>query len=171
MTVFWPWTLTCVMDVWTHYDMCVNWLWLSSVLKFSPAWWTSELITICVDIGCDCLLFVSSHLRDGRQNSLQCVCTASVNVLGDVWGTALTCVMNVIRTLYRVHTRRPNETKLICVYIGCDCLLFVSSHLRDGRQLNTICVYTVFSRLCGDVVRTLYCVCTQETSSFTCVEI
>ena len=104
VAVFWPWILTCVMDVRTHYDMCVHWLWLSSVLKFSPAWWTSELITICVDI-------------------------------------------------------------------GCDCLLFVSSHLRDGRQLNTICVYTVFSRLCGDVVRTLYCVCTQETSSFTCVEI
>ena len=59
--------------------MCVHWLWLSSVLNFSPAWWTSELITICV--------------------------------------------------------------------------------------------YTVFSRLCGDVVRTLYCVCTQDTSSFTCVEI
>ena len=49
-------------------------LWLSSGLEFSPAWWTLELITICVYIGCGCLLALSSHLCDGCRNSLRYVC-------------------------------------------------------------------------------------------------
>ena len=116
----------------------------SSGLMFSPAWWPSELITICVYISCDGLLFLNSHLRDGHQNSLQYVCTPAVNVLGDVWGTALTCVMNVIRTLYCVHTRRPNETKLIwyvwtlAVIVFCPWIL---TCVMDVRTHYDMCVH------------------------------